>query len=326
MKKNETFLQRGGFTIVELLTVMAVIGILIGLLVPALTLVTDHAREIQQRVQFHGIEVGLELFSEAFGGYPESNDNFAAPQHSDDPTPYCGANKLAEAMVGLDYLGFHGSSEWRASGQANVRLTDGNIGANQLVYSAYADVNLWQTAVENVEFRGGGAGSPFVELENANAFSMADVYGDTNIGGFRAGDPTQADDPSTLVLCDVYAKKRTSAVKAGTPILYFRARDAYKIQDSTDAQTIEDDIYYYKDNESLLTLGMVGEPTVDHPWSDEGGSTAAADLLDFEDGILNRQVTTIKRPYNAASFILVSAGKDGLFGNADDIYNFDKKE
>ena len=40
--------------------------------------------------------------------------------------------------------------------------------------------------------------------------------------------------------------------------------------------------------------------------------------------ILNKQVTTIKRPYRAGSFILVSAGKDGLYGTADDIFNFTK--
>ena len=30
----------------------------------------------------------------------------------------------------------------------------------------------------------------------------------------------------------------------------------------------------------------------------------------------------IKRPYRAQSYILISAGKDGLYGTSDDITNF----
>ena len=54
--------RKKGFTIVELLTVMGVIAVLIGLLIPALGLVKDNAKEIQQKAQFHGIDVGLEIF------------------------------------------------------------------------------------------------------------------------------------------------------------------------------------------------------------------------------------------------------------------------
>ena len=102
--------QNKGFTIVELLTVMAVIALLIGLLVPALSMVKDRAKDIQQRAQFHAITTGLEMFKADFGDYPESNDNSmnttSSPQKVNDPRVYCGANKLAEAMVGLDLSGF----------------------------------------------------------------------------------------------------------------------------------------------------------------------------------------------------------------------------
>ena len=69
MKKNKEnqIVERAGFTIVELLTVMAVIAILIGLLVPALGLVNNAAKDLQQKAQFHGIKVGLELFKTEFG-------------------------------------------------------------------------------------------------------------------------------------------------------------------------------------------------------------------------------------------------------------------
>ena len=97
--KNEMF--RKGFTIVELLTVMAVIAILIGLLVPALSMVKEYSKEIEQKAQFHSLEVGIELFKTEFGMYPESNDNNdpydPLNDHPVDNTPYGGAQKLFDA-------------------------------------------------------------------------------------------------------------------------------------------------------------------------------------------------------------------------------------
>ena len=308
-----------GFTIVELLTVMAVIAILIGLLIPALALVKDNAKKIQQKAQFHGIDVGIELYKSEFGVYPESRDNqintASSPEKTDDPTPYCGANKLAEAMVGLDFLGFHPSSDFRADGAAIVSLTTTPPSTGTVeVYSAYADQTDWQTADENIKARKG----PFVELENANAFPMDEIYS-TLPTPFE----NDADTGYPLVLCDVYAKKRsgTNAKKTGTPILYFRARTNYTMQDFDDTDGLEDDIYYYYDNESLLELGNPDDG-VDFTLLDETTYTAEEN---FQNWIINDRIQTINRPYRAGTYILVSAGKDGDFGTADDIFNFEKE-
>ena len=67
--------RKKGFTIVELLTVMGVIAVLIGLMVPALGLVKDYSKRIQQKAQFHGIDMGLEMYKTEFGSYPRSDDN-----------------------------------------------------------------------------------------------------------------------------------------------------------------------------------------------------------------------------------------------------------
>lgn len=305
--------RRSGFTIVELLTVMAVIAILIGLLVPALNLVKDYAKEIQQKAQFHGIGVGLELFKSEFGMYPPSNDNVdlydPTKNHPLDPTPYGGAQKLAEAMVGWDLLGFHPKSDFRSDGWNDYD----NDGIDDEVYNPVSGITgsksppHTETAEENIQARTG----PLVELENANAFTMADIYG-SNTGGFV---------PENFVLCDVFGKKRVSGRKAGMPILYYRARTQYTLQDYEDAAEIANDIYYYPDNQNLLDLGSAEDSTVQHPLAD--GTT---DWEDFEEVILNRQVIDIKRPFRAGSYILISAGPDGLYGNADDITNFTKDE
>jgi type II secretory pathway pseudopilin PulG len=333
MKIDTNKTQEGGFTIVELLTVMGIIAILIGLLVPALAMVKDYAKQVQQAAQFHSIEVGLDLYKAEFGAYPPSNDNAIAPVHTIDPTPYSGANKLAEAMVGLDFLGFHPNSDYRSTGQADiVDKTTGAVIPNTLVYNALNGIANFQRPDENVQCRGGKFGAPFIELENANAFRMDDIYPLARLTGMNY----RTAYPVSMALCDVYTKKRNtaSARKTGMPILYYRARTQFTEQNYLSGPNtgtygaLENDIYYYPDNLNLLLLKTPDLAPIDHPLADALG--AQADWADFENMILNRQVTTdptvdIKRPYRAQSYILISAGKDGLYGTSDDITNFKKE-
>ncbi|MBM4104444.1 MAG: type II secretion system protein [Planctomycetes bacterium] len=331
--------QNQGFTIVEMLTVMGIIAVLIGLLIPALNQVKDFSRQIQQKAQFHGIEVALEMFKNdsAFGTYPESNDNIDSYDGTKSvaasacgsgalaaATAYCGANKMAEALIGLDYLGVHPNTALRADG-GNCVVDKTNT---QLVYPVYhLSTNYspaWETIDENLKARKG----PFIDLENANAFRMDEVYGTGagKLGLFATStytEPTEGVAYYPLVLCDIFSKKRsgTGNKKTGMPVLYYRARTAYTQQNFNNANAIRDDIYYYPDNLNLLALGTP-EDAIVHPLYANGG--AAADLQSFESIILNKQVTTIKRPYRAGTYILMSAGKDGLYGTGDDILNFDK--
>lgn len=332
--------NKKAFTIVELLTVMGVIAILIGLLVPALGLVRDYAKEIQQKAQFHTIQTGLEMFNNDFGEYPESYENIY--RHTNAFSPYGGAQKLAEAMVGLDFLGFHPNSEFRAD---NSFVTDDPFepGTQTDPYPVYHAENPYnyahsgrvlETADENVKARKG----PYIDLEHANAYRMEDVYESLDAGGmsFYEGDPTSDTDLSTVVLCDVFSKKRASAQKTGMPILYFRANKQFTEQDSvTDtaggAATYDDDIYNLDDNNFTLQLGTT-DGTIDHPLIIDSKGTSTEYGLDdasleiFDKMIVNPKVTAISRPFRAESYILISAGKDGLFGTPDDIFNFTKEE
>ncbi len=330
MKANE---KRQGFTIVELLTVMGVIAILISLLVPALALVRDYSKEIQQKAQFHAIEAGLEMYKAKFGSYPPSNDN-SDPINvdPDDPTPYAGANKLAEAIVGLDMLGVHFNTDFRSDG-LNTRDDGSGLGTTQdyaVYHATFNDAGVFglfvETADENIQARKG----PFLDLENANVFEMQDVYEVITTVGFRNGaaDPSLID--QSLVLCDVFAVKRQSGKKTGMPILYYRARRSFTQQDSqfdsgAGADTYDDDIFFYTDNETVLELGSAENQAIDHPLYGTGGVNDTAALEMFDNMIINTQVTQIRRPFKAGSYILISAGKDGLYGTPDDITNFEKQ-
>lgn len=277
--------KKAGFTIVELLTVMSIIVILIGLLVPALTRVRIYALLLKQKAQFHSMDAAIELFNNEFEGYPPSD---ALDGNPNGPQPYCGAMKLCEAMMGQDLLGFHINSMFLANKQG----PSGN--------------NLYVPAT--IKERKG----PFLPLENANAFSLADIYGASNISPF---------DTNPYVLCDVYKRQMTSGAKTGMPILYYKANTANSLHDPNNLPTPIDslgNIYNYWDNHVLVGLGK--------PWeAGQANQHKMADPKVFYANTRSHQIVNPPRPYRSDSYIMMSPGYDGEYGTADDVFNFEWK-
>jgi type II secretory pathway pseudopilin PulG len=289
LKFHPSFLT--GFTIVELLTVMSIIVILIGLLVPALNMVRKYAWEVKQKAQFHSIDAAIELFNTEFSGYPDSS------ALGPDGQPYCGAMKLCEAMMGQDLMGFHPDSTFRSDGWDR---DPGLAGAKLL----YPDANMVSAAAyrDNLSIRKG----PYLPLESANAYRLEDIY--SNAGGFN---------PKHFVLCDVYrtVTNRITGKKIGMPILYYKANTANSLH-SADAQA-NLNIYNYLDNQALVALGIPSDPS--------GPQHRLYDPVRFYKNTKNDKVTTASRPYRADSYILISAGFDGEYGSPDDVCNYDWK-
>lgn len=262
--------------------------------------VSESALILHQKSQLRSIEIGLEVFRNARYNYPPSFENAYLEDSGGNSLglhPYSGANKLAEAMMGMDMLGFHPHSSFKADACVCSSIT------GTIVYNA-AD----QKNIDDRE-------ECFLDFERSNVYMMRDVY-QTGI--------QQID--TSLVLCDVFEKLRPSGKMTGMPILYYRADRLSLTQDFADAMGTEDDVFDYYDNKVLLDLGAMlsGEETaLEHPLA----APAPAGLEIFEQMILNPQIfemTGYKRPYNHDSFILISAGPDGLYGTEDDITNFDK--
>ena len=84
---------------------MSVLVILMGIILPSLNMVKKYARKVKQKSQFHGIEIALEFYNAEQESYPPSDN----PPVTLD---YCGAMKLAEAMVGKDFAGFNPESDF----------------------------------------------------------------------------------------------------------------------------------------------------------------------------------------------------------------------
>ena len=285
--------RRKAFTIVELLTVMSIIVILIGLLVPALNKVKQFATNVKQRAQFHSIEAAVELFDVQFGGYPDSA--YAAPGAT-GTAAYCGAEKLAEAMVGRDLGGFHPDSIFRSDRTNGVNLT----------VSLYTPLTL------------AARPGPFLPLENANVVPLGEIY--KLFGSF---------DPCDFVLCDVYNRVTDikTGRKVGMPVLYYKANTSKQTHNLLKPDD-PDNIYNWEDNAELLKLGMPfnpGRPPKLHSFAGDTTKGLPAEPAGkrFYWNIRNEKVSAISRPYRADSYILISAGWDGEYGTADDICNFD---
>ena len=266
---------------------------IIGIAVPAVTLFVhlkwppvwrSPPHPITQKNQFHGIDVALELFRSEFDGYP--------PSDALDPTSsqYCGAMKLAEAMMGQDLLGFHPDSIFRS---------DGQDGSGRALYPVNPPADNLKARKEH-----------YLPLENANAYKLKDIFPNIGITAHNFnGD--------RFVLCDVYtrATNLSTGRRIGMPILYYKA-DTSKQAHNLDNPDDPNNIYNYRDNHALPGLGVPWNPNKKHPLFNNPKI--------FYEMTKDYKATAQSRPYRADSFILISAGFDGLYGTKDDIVNFDR--
>ncbi|MHC4123848.1 MAG: type II secretion system protein [Planctomycetota bacterium] len=294
--KAEKSSNKKAFTIVELITVITVIILLISLVMPASNVIRKYARTVKQKAQFHAINTALEVFNVEYEGYPPSDD---PGQKTSPGTPYCGAVKLCEALMGQDLEGFYPFSDFDA----------GSI-------SDYNDLTI------------GIRKDLYLQPDNAEAHRLAYVW------GYVTGSPpvlqtTAGHDGALFVLCDVYKrftnKDPNSKGKIGMPVLYYKANTISKFINPYDPN--EKNIYNYYDNAALIDftnpLGDIhpmanspvvfyGEKAVDYP---------SKDNQYYYPGIRNTSISGL-RPNRADSFILMSAGPDGLYGTKDDMFNF----
>jgi type II secretory pathway pseudopilin PulG len=290
--------KKTGLTMIELLIVLGIIALLIGLLLPALSLVRNVAKETKQKAQLSTIEMALAAFKNDEGDYPPS-DWVLPPNPGSD---YCGAQKLAEALLGWDLLGFHPKTAWRADG------LDAAGGSGSYDPAQTRDNNS-DGIPDTFDERKG----PYLELATANAFKIIDLFRQSSIESLA---------PDTYVICDVFGTKKITMVKgvdpitgqpvtinekAGAPILYYRANTSGKVIN---------DVYHAYDNDALVVTKQNDDGRI-HPLANPAGPYQF-----FYNYIRDPKITAKPWPYRPDSYILISAGVDGLYGTDDDIKNF----
>lgn len=300
--------NRSGFTIVELLTVMSIIVLLISLLVPSLNRVKIYALYVKQRNHFKSIDTALEMFNAEWEGYPDS-DGFDY-----SGLRYCGAMKLCEAMVGQDLLGFHPESRFRQDGFNGLKAPEGKD-----LYPARRVPLPLPNVVEESERERKGL---YISRDNANSYKMSDIFDpmavQTTFG---------PDSPTLPVLCDVYGRalNRDTGKNIGMPILYYKADTTKQRHDS---ENPGNSIYNYTDNIDLINLDLPFQPGFTHPMASRGVAPIgdppmpASPEIFYE--ITRNKKMPVPKPYREDSYILISAGFDGLYGTPDDVFDFEK--
>jgi prepilin-type N-terminal cleavage/methylation domain-containing protein len=286
----------GGFTLMELLITLAIISLLVGLLLPALSAVRKAAREAKQHAQITTLELAISAFKNDYGDYPPS-------MWSGQPNKrYCGSQQLSEALLGWDLMGFHPDSQWWPDGHSK----DGTY----FFYDPSSAVDM--------EKRKG----PYLELATTNAFRL----GNSTLGN-GLFDTTGLVAPEPFVICDVFGVKKIilatgKTAIAGTPILYYKANTSSK--NITDLN-FDNRIYSFYDNDQLVLLRRLADwakPLAQrrpHKLEEPAPSPA---LVYFYEYIQDLKVTAVPWPYRPDSYILISAGADGFYGTDDDIRNF----
>jgi prepilin-type N-terminal cleavage/methylation domain-containing protein len=321
-----TSTYRRAFTLIELLTVMAIITLLIGILMPSLSGARDMARRTAVQAQLNAMTVGLESFNGDEKKYPPSNacqyTSLKATTIDNEMTywkvgttaaPYQGAHLLVDALVGRDMLGYDPKAKMSAAD----------------TYDRWAATN--------------GRRAPYIPKDGVDLSSTAkppeDGFGAVPDNGCN---PLPIDPDNRLV--------RVFVDKFGWPILYYRAspitnQNTPIIQtDATGSGSYTyqgDGVYDGQDNEVFTSYTdasnkhKIKQANIKLPVGDYGTATKPTlDTNDFAEFIRSFRGTTYgntvatsqyiqwPRPVKSDTFILLSAGKDGIYGTLDDVANF----
>lgn len=145
-RRKSRLSDRAGFTLIEIMVVVVILGLLAALVVPKLMGTTETAKKTQTQVQIKGIEQALELFKLDNGFYPTTDQGLAAlvkaPETGRVPKNYRKGGYLGSVPKdawGNDFAyvapGQHGDFDISSLGADNAPGGEGEDG----------DIHSWET-------------------------------------------------------------------------------------------------------------------------------------------------------------------------------------
>ncbi len=327
-----------GFTLVELLVVITIIGLLIAVLLPSMSRIRVKAKNTQTTAQLNAIEQGLEMYrgENALGGsYPPScgdvGENLAdrrkianpLEENAEPDTAITGAHLLVNALIGADMLGTPGLRDMDRDGFWADDTHSGDGGA----YEVTDDEGV------EVQPRYGGTGYVDDKMKEESVTTLGKLEDEGKIFVWTdavSSTPTR----HQLVFVDPWSR----------PILYYKANPVGRrmVGSSTDPGI------YWQDDNGLITGSVNG--LTDYDGIDFGAGKVdgyyhrIADAkcpppkpvidvdmeADYEHSlalfIFDPAVKARNTPVRKDSYLLITAGADSIYGTDDDVLNWTKKE
>ncbi len=345
---------RAGFTLVELLTVVFIIGALIAILVPSISSARNQAKKVATSAAIRAIEAGLQLFKADNGrDFPQTNGyppSFAHPVIRSGTTQiFSQTEAIAGKFPFVDGRPTVSGAHWLPAMLMGVDQ-QGYISRKTVPKEFRNKVETWYTA--------DGPGDQTVVLERSNMYvdpgnvrttTTEKIRGRANSEFYRGGEGDPLN--KLTVILDLFDQ----------PILYYAAnthgRDTNMVEDvrvidnkyTGGPQAIGPPYYFHQDN--VMFTGDLNSPgwnfggtTKPHAIARAGEDLTAPELtkadVDPEKSNLNtfaRYICDRKllktftsqtsqrtklRPVNLDTYLLISAGVDGLYGTVDDPKNF----
>lgn len=345
MSLHRTTAPRRGFTMIELMVVIAIIALLVAILVPAIGAVREKAKITATHAQFSALDTGLEMYrgESALGSaYPPSHsdrpgDGFsqdiADPRGTSDSKiiKVAGAHLLVHALVGPDLLG--------PTGFKDVSEVKDNVWYND---THRGDHGLYEIDPSTGETEHTRYGSLVDDNMRSRINTLAELAETGTIANWAdtAAESGTADQPFF-------------ADRWGLPILYYRAIPSLILMVG-DGNT-KRGVYAQEDNGVITGSDAAGyvaigidfgpgpnerdrlheikvakyPPAVPGAGLGGQGQQPVNPILanaEYDDSfvrfILDTQVLTRNTPVQKDKYLLISAGPDSIYGTNDDVTNW----